>query len=112
MSGRFEVIFPLVMEWDNSFSITFEACAGERMVFSDGIYYLEGDNGSGKTTLAKVLSRCMGLEFRRVQFTSDMLPGDILENGVDGDGDGFGDGIGHLGGVAELAKSAMQKGGA
>ncbi|HAO22248.1 MAG TPA: AAA family ATPase, partial [Desulfobacteraceae bacterium] len=34
--------------------------------------------GIGKTTLAKVLSRCLGLNFRRIQFTSDMLPGDIL----------------------------------
>ncbi len=60
MSGRFEVIFPLVMEWDDSFSITFDSSEGERMVFSDGIYYLEGDNGSGKTTFINLLALTTG----------------------------------------------------
>ncbi len=34
--------------------------------------------GIGKTTLAKALARSMGLGFARMQFTSDLLPGDIL----------------------------------
>ncbi len=34
--------------------------------------------GVGKTSLAKVLSRVLGLEYSRVQFTSDLLPSDIL----------------------------------
>ncbi len=34
--------------------------------------------GVGKTTLAQALSKCLGLQFRRVQFTSDLLPADIL----------------------------------
>ncbi|MEX2610777.1 MAG: MoxR family ATPase [Gemmatimonadota bacterium] len=34
--------------------------------------------GVGKTTLARALSAALGLEFRRVQFTSDLLPSDIL----------------------------------
>lgn len=34
--------------------------------------------GLGKTTLAHVLARTLGLEFKRIQFTSDMLPADIL----------------------------------
>jgi MoxR-like ATPase len=34
--------------------------------------------GVGKTTLAQALSRSLGLQFRRVQFTSDMLPADII----------------------------------
>jgi len=34
--------------------------------------------GIGKTTLAKVLAGTLGLEFRRIQCTNDMLPGDIL----------------------------------
>jgi MoxR-like ATPase len=38
--------------------------------------------GIGKTTLAKALSESLGLGFRRVQFTSDMLPGDILGTSV------------------------------
>ncbi|MCP3955242.1 MAG: ATP-binding cassette domain-containing protein [Desulfobacterales bacterium] len=60
MPGRFEMIFPLVMEWDDSFSITFNSTEGKPMVFSDGIYYLEGDNGSGKTTFMNLLALTAG----------------------------------------------------
>lgn len=34
--------------------------------------------GVGKTTLAHALSQALGLTFRRVQFTSDLLPSDVL----------------------------------
>ncbi|MFZ4592990.1 MAG: AAA family ATPase [Verrucomicrobiaceae bacterium] len=34
--------------------------------------------GVGKTTLSQALSKALGLQFRRVQFTSDLLPADIL----------------------------------
>jgi len=34
--------------------------------------------GVGKTTLARALARALGLTFRRIQFTSDLLPSDIL----------------------------------
>jgi MoxR-like ATPase len=34
--------------------------------------------GVGKTTLAHVLARTLGLQFQRIQFTSDLLPADIL----------------------------------
>lgn len=34
--------------------------------------------GVGKTTLARALARVLGLEFRRIQFTSDLLPSDVL----------------------------------
>lgn len=47
-------------------------------LFADGHLLIEDLPGIGKTTLAKVLAKCLGLEFQRVQFTSDMLPGDIL----------------------------------
>jgi len=60
MFGRFEVIFPLVMEWDNAFSISFDSSEEDRMIFSDGIYYLEGDNGSGKTTFINLLALTAG----------------------------------------------------
>lgn len=38
--------------------------------------------GMGKTTLSHTLARVMGLEFQRIQFTSDLLPGDILGTSV------------------------------
>jgi len=34
--------------------------------------------GVGKTTLAHALARALGVEFRRIQFTSDLLPSDVL----------------------------------
>ncbi|QJA07014.1 AAA domain-containing protein [Thermosulfurimonas marina] len=43
-----------------------------------GHLLLEDLPGTGKTTLALALSRALGCEFRRVQFTSDLLPADIL----------------------------------
>jgi MoxR-like ATPase len=47
-------------------------------LFARGHLLIEDLPGIGKTTLAKVLARCLGLNFRRIQCTSDMLPGDIL----------------------------------
>lgn len=46
--------------------------------FAGGHLLLEDIPGVGKTTLAKHLSRVLGLDFGRIQFTSDMLPSDIL----------------------------------
>ena len=39
---------------------------------------IEDVPGVGKTTLAHALARALGLTFRRVQFTSDLLPSDVL----------------------------------
>ena len=43
-----------------------------------GHLLIEDIPGVGKTTLAHVLARVLGLGFQRVQFTSDLLPADIL----------------------------------
>jgi len=43
-----------------------------------GHLLIEDVPGVGKTTLAQVLARTLGLEFGRIQFTSDLLPADIL----------------------------------
>jgi MoxR-like ATPase len=43
-----------------------------------GHLLIEDLPGVGKTTLAHVLARALGLQFNRIQFTSDMLPADIL----------------------------------
>ncbi|NOR55224.1 MAG: AAA domain-containing protein [Sulfurovum sp.] len=46
--------------------------------FARGHLLLEDIPGVGKTTLAKHLAQVLGLHFGRIQFTSDMLPSDIL----------------------------------
>ena len=43
-----------------------------------GHVLLEDVPGVGKTTLAQALARSLGLSFQRVQFTSDLLPSDII----------------------------------
>ena len=43
-----------------------------------GHLLIEDIPGVGKTTLAHVLARSLGLNFQRIQFTSDMLPADII----------------------------------
>src|SRR3954453_7987423 len=43
-----------------------------------GHLLIEDLPGVGKTTLAHVLARTLGLQFQRIQFTSDMLPADII----------------------------------
>ena len=43
-----------------------------------GHLLIEDVPGVGKTTLAHLLSKLLGLEFQRIQFTSDLLPADIL----------------------------------
>ena len=43
-----------------------------------GHLLIEDLPGVGKTTLAHTLARLLGLEFSRIQFTSDMLPADII----------------------------------
>ena len=56
-------------------------------VLSRGHLLLEGLPGLGKTELCKALARLLGLPFRRIQFTPDLLPGDITGTYVlEGDG--------------------------
>lgn len=47
-------------------------------ILARGHMLLEGLPGLGKTELVKSLSSLLGLSFRRVQFTPDLLPGDIV----------------------------------
>ena len=43
-----------------------------------GHVLLEGVPGVSKTVLAKSFARCMGVDFKRIQFTPDMLPMDMV----------------------------------
>ncbi len=43
-----------------------------------GHVLIEDVPGVGKTTLAQVLARVLNLDFQRIQFTSDLLPADII----------------------------------
>ncbi len=54
--------------------ITLLLCA----VISGRHVLVEGVPGLGKTMLIKTLARCLGCSFRRIQFTPDLLPADIL----------------------------------
>ena len=47
-----------------------------------GHLLIEDLPGMGKTTLSHALARVLGLSYQRVQFTSDLLPGDILGTSV------------------------------
>ena len=47
-------------------------------LLSDGHVLIEDLPGLGKTTLAHALAATLGLAFQRVQFTSDLLPSDIV----------------------------------
>ena len=47
-------------------------------ILSRGHILLEDVPGVGKTTLALAFSRAMGIDYRRVQFTSDVVPSDII----------------------------------
>src|SRR5579862_1340847 len=47
-------------------------------IFARGHLLIEGVPGVGKTTLGQALARAIDCKFQRVQFTSDMLPSDVL----------------------------------
>ena len=47
-------------------------------LFSGGHLLLEDLPGMGKTTLSYALARALGLKYNRIQFTSDLMPADIL----------------------------------
>ncbi len=47
-------------------------------LFSGGHLLMEDKPGMGKTTLSQALARTFGLQYSRIQFTSDLLPADIL----------------------------------
>jgi MoxR-like ATPase len=51
-------------------------------IFAGGNVLLEGVPGLGKTELVKALSRVLDLDFRRIQFTPDLMPADIIGTSI------------------------------
>ena len=51
-------------------------------LLAEGHLLVEDAPGVGKTTLAKALARSLACEYKRLQFTPDMLPSDILGSSV------------------------------
>lgn len=48
-------------------------------LLAGGHLLIEDLPGVGKTTLAHALAQALGLHFKRIQFTSDLLPADVLD---------------------------------
>lgn len=51
-------------------------------LFAGGNLLLEGVPGLGKTRLVRVLGEALGLDFKRVQFTPDLMPADITGTNI------------------------------
>jgi MoxR-like ATPase len=51
-------------------------------IIAGGNVLLEGVPGLGKTELVKTLARALDLEFRRIQFTPDLMPADIIGTNI------------------------------
>ncbi len=51
-------------------------------LLAKGHLLIEDLPGMGKTTLAHAIAKVLGLDFQRIQFTSDLLPGDILGSAI------------------------------
>lgn len=51
-------------------------------LLSGGHSLLEGVPGIGKTILVKTISQCLSLAFSRIQFTPDLMPGDITGTNI------------------------------
>lgn len=51
-------------------------------LLAKGHLLIEDLPGMGKTTLAHALAKVLGLDFQRIQFTSDLLPGDIIGSAI------------------------------
>lgn len=85
MVNYFEITFPLILTYDDSFSITFTLQKGTALKFNQGVYYLHGDNGSGKTTFLNMLALTTGI----IGESAGRDKGTISFNGEAYNGKGF-----------------------
>jgi len=81
---------PDAADWHARFERAADACGGVILgkpgeirlaltcLLARGHLLIEDLPGMGKTILAHALAQTLGLEFQRVQFTSDLLPADVL----------------------------------
>ncbi|MCK6481474.1 MAG: MoxR family ATPase [Planctomycetes bacterium] len=51
-------------------------------LLSEGHVLLEGMPGTAKTLLARTFARCLDLRFNRIQFTPDLMPGDVTGTNI------------------------------
>jgi len=51
-------------------------------LFAGGHVLLEGVPGIGKTTLVRVLAKALALDFKRIQFSPDLMPADIVGTNI------------------------------
>ncbi len=51
-------------------------------LIAGGHLLIEGAPGIGKTVLARTLAACIGADFRRMQFTNDLMPADVLGTSI------------------------------
>jgi len=79
MTTRSRQIFEMVKAEASRSIIGYEDTVEDFLIClsAGGHILLEGVPGIAKTTLAKTLSEIVGLEFKRIQFTQDLLPSDI-----------------------------------
>ncbi len=59
-----------------------EVKLGLTCLLAQGHLLIEDLPGVGKTTMVQVMGKLLGLEFSRLQFTSDLLPADIIGNTI------------------------------
>ena len=79
MTTRTKQIFEKVKQETSKVIIGYEDIVEDFLIClsSGGHILLEGVPGIAKTTMAKTMSEVVGLSFKRIQFTQDLLPSDI-----------------------------------
>lgn len=75
LGAQYQLIVSAVQEVLLADDSTVQLAVG--CLLAEGHLLVEDLPGLGKTTLAKALAHALGLDFRRVQFTADLLPADV-----------------------------------